>query len=326
MAATKQVMAALRADYADLRERYAHVAKWTSDSIAHDIKAHGIHARHECRAKDIDSLIKKAYRKGYTALEDLTDLAGARVIVSNRDDIENICSIIEAGMEVVGREDKNQSLGASQLGYRGVHLQIRVPETEPKIGGFQCEIQVRTRAEHLWSDYSHELLYKSDAPLPAEHQRAFNRLAALIEIFDDEVVRTMNYLDTLPKGAEYTWARLLESMFLDVGESAFDRELTMSTVQVLHGILAQRDADDIELQYARLERFFDENRSKIERAFERERRALGSPVIRQPESILSWFMMDTHLAALTDGWRQELDLTLLDDLATAWGVRLPEAI
>ena len=56
-------------------------------------------------------------------------------------------------------------------------------------GRFRAELQVRTLAQHLWSEMSHDTTYKSGTVVEPELKRRVNLLAGLIEIADREFSR-----------------------------------------------------------------------------------------------------------------------------------------
>jgi putative GTP pyrophosphokinase len=75
-------------------------------------------------------------------------------------------------------------LKLDQVGYQGIHYDIKLNDDEvagTEFDGVWGEIQVRTLAQHLWSDMSHELGYKPELSVPDEMQRRLFRLSALVE-------------------------------------------------------------------------------------------------------------------------------------------------
>lgn len=324
MAAFRDRIQHLKAEYAEVAPRYRAVAKLVRQQAEAAVMDAQIKALYEHRAKDEDSFVKKMFRKNYTSTDQVTDLAGVRIIVPSSPDSENVCSIMDTAFQVASREDKSEGLGAAMMGYRGTHFLVGCPSEDESLRGLQCEIQVRTRAEHLWSAYSHELFYKSTASLPMRTQRAFNRLAAMIEIFDEEVTRTMHYLEELPKGDDLALVRLLTGLFRQAGESAFDPEMTQESVRVLQPILTAEPNADAEMQHIRIQQFFEQKKAKVTSVFQREHQDYGNPVVIQPESILVWFLLEEYLHTLEHEWDEQLDRELLEDLAIAWGSRLPE--
>ena len=52
-----------------------------------------------------------------------------------------------------------------------------------------AEIQVRTIAQHAWSDIGHDRMYKTDCDIPDFWKRESNRIAAVLEDVDDAFSR-----------------------------------------------------------------------------------------------------------------------------------------
>jgi len=57
---------------------------------------------------------------------------------------------------------------------------------------FQAEIQVRSLLQHAWANFSHDILYKSDFPVPQPLQRDGNRVSAMLEEADNAFARTVS--------------------------------------------------------------------------------------------------------------------------------------
>ncbi|MFH1841657.1 MAG: RyR domain-containing protein [bacterium] len=56
---------------------------------------------------------------------------------------------------------------------------------------FKAEIQVRSLLQHAWANFSHDMLYKSDFPVPRLLQRDGNRVSAMLEEADNAFARTV---------------------------------------------------------------------------------------------------------------------------------------
>lgn len=152
----------------------------------------------ESRAKDPTHFLEKAGRPGkqYTdPLAEITDLAGARVIVESPSAVEQVAQIIREEFEVdeVQSMDKADLLKVDQFGYRSQHfiVRLRAPRGTARewsqIAGLWAEIQVRTALQHAWAQVEHGLVYKPDSDLPPPLRRRFNALAAVFELADREL-------------------------------------------------------------------------------------------------------------------------------------------
>ena len=120
------------------------------------------------RVKQPDSIASKLRRKGYpvtvqSVFENLSDVAGVRVICAFIDDIYKVADMLTAqdDIELIKRKDyiKNPKMN----GYRSLHLIIEVPvffsDHKEQI---RVEVQIRTIAMDFWASLEHQLKYKKD--------------------------------------------------------------------------------------------------------------------------------------------------------------------
>ncbi|MDA0180349.1 hypothetical protein OJ997_08580 [Solirubrobacter phytolaccae] len=165
----------------------------------------------ESRTKTVRSFGEKITSKGKYAdpLEEITDLAGLRVIVYYPDDVREVGALIDRELEVdwgnsnrSGHDDP-----PDRFGYRSDHYIVSLPSTEPweRFEGLRAEIQVRTVMQHAWAAVDHEIRYKA-ADLPRDLSRRLFRLSALLELADEQFAGLQ--LASHERSAEY--ARALE--------------------------------------------------------------------------------------------------------------------
>lgn len=296
------------------------LARTVKRRISTGLQRHGIRSEVQYRIKESDSVVRKVYKRGYSSLGDVTDLAGVRVIVNTSLDVQNTCSIIEQMYEGAPIQDKSKELGDNLLGYRGVHYQVSPRSRKPALSGLSCEVQVRTRAEHLWNDFSHELFYKSDLVIPDDLKRPFQRLVALIEIFDAEVIRTMDALGRESAGESWSLLRHLEDHYKRLVNDRYDRELSLMLIDSLGELIEIKSpAESLEL-----DQFVDSQEEKLKEVFRRQGRLQQTnPFILQPEAILIWHLLATRLHDITGAWSDQWDLDLLSELAVIWGINIP---
>lgn len=120
------------------------------------------------RIKQPVSIGSKLKRKGYpvsveSVMDNLSDVAGVRVICAFIDDIYKVADMLTAqdDIELIKRKDyiKNPKTN----GYRSLHLIIEVPvffsECKEHI---RVEVQIRTIAMDFWASLEHQLKYKKD--------------------------------------------------------------------------------------------------------------------------------------------------------------------
>jgi putative GTP pyrophosphokinase len=152
----------------------------------------------ERRVKSKDSFLDKIERKRYeNPLEEITDIAGVRVVCLFEIDVEIIGFLIRNLFDVKASESKTELLGFDKMGYQGDHYVVSLglgprrfsgPRYDDLVG-YKCEIQVRTILQDAWAQLSHHLVYKSEASVPDPVKRKLNNVTSLLEIaqgvFDD---------------------------------------------------------------------------------------------------------------------------------------------
>ena len=165
-----------------------------------EINVHSITAR----VKDRASLKKKVSREDdkYTKLEDITDLAGIRIITYFADQVDLIAGIVEQEFQV-DREnsvDKRILIDPEKFGYLSIHYVVQLPANRlqlieyQRFEGCKVEIQIRSILQHTWAEIEHDLGYKTKQAVPREIRRSFSRLAGLLELADEEFIKIRSNL------------------------------------------------------------------------------------------------------------------------------------
>lgn len=152
------------------------------------------------REKDCEKFLEKASKreagipKYKDPLNDITDLAGVRVIVYVKDSVADVCKIISEIYDVEEQEDVGERVyKQGRFGYQSVHMLVRLDKKmylgpEKAIKKAVCEIQVRTLLQHAWAEMEHDIQYKG-AQVPIDIAKRFSALAGLLEIADGEFQR-----------------------------------------------------------------------------------------------------------------------------------------
>lgn len=120
------------------------------------------------RIKQPVSIASKLKKKGCpvtveATMENLSDVAGVRVICAFIDDIYKVADMLTAqdDIELIKRKDyiKNPKMN----GYRSLHLIVEVPVffSDHK-EHMRVEVQIRTIAMDFWASLEHQLKYKKD--------------------------------------------------------------------------------------------------------------------------------------------------------------------
>lgn len=121
----------------------------------------------ESRVKSPQSIINKLQRKGFvvspdSALHNLNDIAGIRVICYYIDDIYKIYELLSQHSSFTIKKTKDYIKNPKENGYRSFHLILEVPvNMATGLCVAPVEIQIRTIAMDFWASLEHQLHYKS---------------------------------------------------------------------------------------------------------------------------------------------------------------------
>ena len=124
----------------------------------------------ESRLKSTDSLLRKVRERNIPltleAIEqNITDIAGVRVICSFPEDIYRLAECFLNQDDVVLIEKKDYIEKPKSGGYRSLHLIVEIPiylQSEKRI--MKVEVQFRTIAMDFWASLEHKLRYKKNIP------------------------------------------------------------------------------------------------------------------------------------------------------------------
>ena len=161
----------------------------------------------ESRIKTPQSIVGKLQRKEMpvtpeSARNNLTDIAGVRVICCYIDDIYAIADLLTDHSAFQLRKIKDYIKHPKPNGYRSFHMILDVPvymsngkEIAP------VEIQIRTIAMDFWASLEHKLLYKKD--IPADKAKYLeDEMLACAQISADLDMRMQNVRDVIAENAK----------------------------------------------------------------------------------------------------------------------------
>jgi len=151
-----------------------------------------IYEHFNMRIKEDQSMREKCRRKGlpetaYSALHEMRDSIGLRIVTAFRDDIRLIVEEIRRMERVTVVKEKDYIRHAKPNGYRSYHMVLQVttdfPDVEGNIPGkYYVEVQIRTIAMDSWASLEHKMKYKKDiqniALIEEELKRCADELAA----------------------------------------------------------------------------------------------------------------------------------------------------
>lgn len=150
----------------------------------------------KARIKSAESMKEKMRRKNLpanveTALNEIHDAAGIRVICTFLDDIYWIVNMLKNQQDICVIEEKDYIHNSKPNGYRSYHMILQVPlHLENQIKKVYCEIQIRTIAMDCWASLEHQLKYKKNIPNEQMLVRELKRCA-------DEIASTDLNLQTI---------------------------------------------------------------------------------------------------------------------------------
>ncbi len=137
----------------------------------------------ESRVKSPMSIADKLRRKGLnidtqTAVENLTDIAGIRVICFYQDDIYRIADMLTGQDDVELVEKLDYIANPKENGYRSLHLVVKVPvflsQASQRV---PVEVQMRTVSMDLWASVEHQISYKRSAAVKAKYAQEMMEFA-----------------------------------------------------------------------------------------------------------------------------------------------------
>jgi ppGpp synthetase/RelA/SpoT-type nucleotidyltranferase len=273
------------------------------------------------RVKDTPSLVKKAIRKSYPdPWRDIHDKVGLRVTAVFEADLENIEAAVRDVFAVTHFEDKRKALDPTTFDYLGLHFEVVVPEdVVPECIVHDCEIQVRTSAQSLWADVSHDLFYKAPVTVSSDARRSLHRLMAIVELFDLEVGRIRERIMSEPDFWTGELIDVLERDFLGLTGQPFDPQLSRMIVDNLRSTLPDGPAQDY---LSTLDSFVSFNRAKLTNIYADYLTDDRHPLLSQPESLLIFERLASDRFQLRNTWPAFLPMAFLESMADIWGVPL----
>lgn len=287
------------------------------------IRRIGVSVTVSFRAKDTDSLIKKLIRDPKCSYETMGDKTGARAVVRFRQEVPHIISVAQSLFSHGKPEDTAERLAEDRVGYLSTHVDIgfkdhdRLAKRFPN-AQYHAELQVRTLAQHLWSEMSHDTTYKSGTVVKLDLKRRVNLLAGLIEVADREFSRLREEFSQVEAIAEVKLLKALEGYYFRLSARRGDTDLSLDVIRHLWPLYgAAPDAIQTHLDKV----FFE--KVKIFRTVFEE--AAQSPHERsvflfQPEVVMIYDLLHSRQYDLRRTWSEHYPERELERLANAFGV------
>jgi len=147
----------------------------------------------ESRIKRPESMAQKLTRKGLaltpqSAMENLRDIAGIRVVCAYLNDVYTIANLLTGQDDIRLIQTRDYIKSPKANGYRSLHLIVEVPVFLSD--GKQLvpvEVQIRTIAMDFWASLEHHLRYKETAAVPESLNRQLCEASEKIAAIDGEM-------------------------------------------------------------------------------------------------------------------------------------------
>ena len=182
--------------YRDSRPKYEYLASRFENLLMQLLKNEELDVvQISSRAKTVESFLTKLKLKNKYAepLEQVTDLAGIRIVTYYLEDVEIVERLVRSEFTV--DEERSVTKGREapdRFGYQSTHLIVslndkRKDQLEWKdLRDMRAEIQIRTATQHAWAAVEHKLGYKNPDVVDAQTARQLSRLSALFELADEQ--------------------------------------------------------------------------------------------------------------------------------------------
>jgi putative GTP pyrophosphokinase len=189
--------------YTGVRELYrdcAHAVRGVLD-VALQVEQIRVNSV-EARGKSVASFGEKAeaQRDGSAnqpkypdPLNEITDLAGVRVITFLPDHVDAVGTLVEREFEVRERVTIQQASG-----YRGLHLLVTFAADRfglPEYRRYKdriAEVQIRTVLQHAWAEIEHGVAYKAAAPVSDSVRTKLRDVAGALTMAENELQRVVS--------------------------------------------------------------------------------------------------------------------------------------
>ena len=146
------------------------------------------------RRKKLSGILEKLKRQGFPMTlesieENLTDVAGIRIICSFMDDIYKVARMLQQQDDITVITVKDYIAKPKPNGYRSYHMIVEVPvffsnEKRP----MKVEVQIRTIAMDFWANLEHRMRYKKDIEAADEIMDELKECADNIAATDEKMM------------------------------------------------------------------------------------------------------------------------------------------
>ena len=149
----------------------------------------------ESRLKKPSSIARKLRRNGSeitveNMVEQVSDIAGIRVLCAYIDDIYEIARMLARQQDVRIINVKDYIKHPKENGYRSYHMIVEIPVYfSDEVRPVRCEIQIRTIAMDFWATLDHDMQYKKQVQDAAQIMEELRECADIIHATDEKMMR-----------------------------------------------------------------------------------------------------------------------------------------
>ena len=304
------------------RPKYKSFSCELVSKLQAELRNEGIWAEVTGRAKEVDSIIRKLIKKPHHNYGSIGDKSGVRIILRYKDEITPVLELVKKIFDCGEYEEKVDALKLDRVGYLSVHVDVKLRKDDALAETyfpekFKAELQVRTMAQHLWSEMSHDAFYKNDEslnPLPIPVKRRVYLLAGVVEVADDEFNRLNGEMPTLP---EFVLLNALERHYFKLTTRRGDSELSLDVIRLLLPLYSEK----LEQTVLHLDDFYNKHQEVISEVYEQ---AVENPersvYIYQPEALMIYDRLDHDSIAIRKLWNTKYPEGELERIANAFGI------
>lgn len=278
--------------YISEKEKYNKLAKKVESIILEILEQHSLsYHMVTCRTKELESFRKKIDNDKYDdPINQVTDLAGIRIITYVEDELYAVQKVIEDTFDIDLHNslDKSSELGIDKVGYKSIHYVAKLKADRLKLPEYKIfkdkyfEVQIRTILQHAWAEIEHDRNYKFFGKLPDEIARRFKLLAGALEILDREFNNISKEIGDISKEVEEgtktgkldfelnstSLKQYIETKFQKLWDDGFEPDLNITSKLLdelkLFGIENLKDLDNIVPQdYANQIALLEDKKTKI---------------------------------------------------------------
>ena len=317
---------AARAAWVSERPLFTKFGKLLEERISKGVRKLGIPAEVTSRAKEIDSLVKKLLLKPKHSYNSLPDKVGVRIVIKFLADEPKVQALLSQYFDHDPPDNKARDRGEKEVGYLSVHLDhTRLKPSDDEILSFPpskffAEVQLRTLAQHLWAEMSHDDVYKNDETvkaLPGDLKRRINLMAGQVEVADREFDRINSEIQ---KDDVFELLKALEKNYFKLTTRRPNPELSITAIRLLLKRFTGLSTAEV---IGQLNETFERNAGFLEKVYQDpDRQNDSSAFLFQPEALMIYDRLLDDPDETLRVWNEEFPAAELERVANNFGIAL----